>query len=861
MPITTLEGDNPFEQITLSIEPGQQSEAAAGEFERLLFDAVWQHDLERVRLLVEAARPWAAGQPFLQQWCAYALGYLALEADHEPVTAIRQFEALRASGPDLAPRLLERVLNRLGIAYEVNEQWDRALACYQECLELHRAKGSRLGQGVVLLNSAIVYHKAHIYDAAQEHCQLSIELLSENPDDKTWQTNLCASWNLLGLVYQDQGQLDKAQAAFHYALTLIQRWQDSNRQGPVCINLGNLYRSLGDHAQAESFYQTALEVLRQLDNRRQAAEVLYRLGALKLEALADFELSARLLEEALALAQATHNYEVIPQVYLSRAELYDRLGQPELALAQTQCAVETVESLRANIMLPDDRARMTASRVETYEQMVSRLCGQGTPSSYAKAFHYAEMSKSRTLIELLVGRPLRRPEHVPIEWLEKETELRQALSQLYERDNGSPEQIASLEVELGQLRERIRLQDAEFMSFQTVTPLTLDEVQTRLPKDSALLEYFTTGGDILVFVVTPHQVNVTHLPLRVKELQRAFKCVGENKFEPLRNLTCSTDNFLHTPWILHSLYQRLIEPLGQVVQSAQILCIVPHGLLHYVPFHALYAKTQDGLRYLPEQGREPRRIVYAPSATVLFDYCQRKPISGRAGCLALGYNGKLLTLAEEEALKVAQVTGGKSVVGSAATRALLLAEGANYRYVHLSCHGRFNATWPLSSCLTLADGTLDVTDVLRELRLNAELVCLSACETGRSHILRSDELIGLTRAFLYAGTPSLLVSQWVVDEFPTRLLMERFYRELENGSTKSEAISRAQHFIRTLTCDEVRQILLADGASIVQVNQQLQSHAALTGHGSIKNLRGDECLFAHPYYWAPFFLVGEQLAI
>ncbi len=822
--------------------------------------ALQASDAAEILRLLEAAQPLLPNNLYLEQWCIFARACLAIYGQLELDDAIVNLESLR-NQTSLAPNLLARALNVLGIVYELKEQWDRALHCYDECREIYRAAQDDFGLGRVLLNQAIVYVKAQDYAAAADCAWQSIELFERNQVDAKWQLRLGKAWNQYGIAQMDLGRLEQAQAAFERCLAILARWDERWGQGYVYQNLAEVHQKLGQVTQAKAYFLRARDALQETGNTRQLADVIYRLGALEMQNAAPLEAVQPFFDEALRLARAADNYEIVTHIFLSRAEWQERQGDPSAALEETRRAVETVELLRANIVLPDDRARMTASRVQAYEQMVRRLCSLDTASNYAQAFYYAELSKSRTLIELLAGRPLRPPQRVPLEWLEKEAQLRQSLHQLYQDANAPHEQIASLEVELDQLRERIRLQDAEFVSFQTANPLTLDEVQARLPEDTVLLEYFTTGKDILAFVVTPRQLAVKRLPLQVQELQSAFRRVGDQKLGPLHNLTRSEGGNLRPPWILHNLYQRLVEPLGPIIQLAQTLCIVPHGLLHYVPFHALCAKTGERTYYLVERGTELQRIVYAPSATILLDYCQHKPASRHTGCLALGYNGNLLAQAEMEATQVVQITGGKSRVGPEATRQALLAEGANYGYIHLSCHGWFNATWPLLSSLNLADGTLDVADVLRELRLDATLVCLSACETGRSHIMRGDELIGLARAFLYAGTSSVLVSQWVVGELSTRLLMESFYRELiEHHLTPSEAISRAQGFIRNLTYDELRQMLLASSAPAAEIERQLQYLATAAGYGSTKGLRGDERLFAHPYYWAPFFLIGERFA-
>lgn len=170
----------------------------------------------------------------------------------------------------------------------------------------------------------------------------------------------------------------------------------------------------------------------------------------------------------------------------------------------------------------------------------------------------------------------------------------------------------------------------------------------------------------------------------------------------------------------------------------------------------------------------------------------------------------------------------------------------------------------MASSLFLSDQAVDVFTILRELRLNADLVCLSACETGQSHVMQGDELVGLTRAFLYAGTPSVMVSQWVVDELSTRLLIERFYEELKripvtSRGANAEALARAQMFLKNLPLEPLRDLLQEKLGDVQAVQQHLQILADSLGLGSVELLPGDKCLLSHPYYWAPFFLVGDRL--
>jgi len=266
--------------------------------------------------------------------------------------------------------------------------------------------------------------------------------------------------------------------------------------------------------------------------------------------------------------------------------------------------------------------------------------------------------------------------------------------------------------------------------------------------------------------------------------------------------------------ILHQMYALLLEPVRHRLRAYSELIIVPHGNLHYLPFHALH----DGERYLIES----HAVSYLPAASLL-RYCREvQPTSDAALVVGDTYQGRLShTLQEAQA--VASLWGAQLATGDQATRETIQRDAPRCRLVHLASHGEFRTDNPLFSGLAFSNGWLTTLDIFN-LRLNASLVTLSACVTGRSVIGGGDELLGLLRAFLYAGTQSLLLSQWAVDDRSTAVLMERFYRELQSGATKGEALRQAQR-------------------AFLSAAQQ--------------RLDGEAEAYAHPYYWAPFFLVGD----
>ena len=255
-----------------------------------------------------------------------------------------------------------------------------------------------------------------------------------------------------------------------------------------------------------------------------------------------------------------------------------------------------------------------------------------------------------------------------------------------------------------------------------------------------------------------------------------------------------------------------MEPLEGVL-NAKNLIIVSHGVLHYLPVNALH----DGRGYVIDR----YGIRMMPSASAM-KYLGEKKKVGKEGILVFG-NPDLgdpkhdLEYAQKEATEVAALRPQSKVfVRKEATEEALRKNCRDFRYLHFATHGQFNPDAPLKSALLLApdakySGTLTV-DRLYSLDLDADLVTLSACETGLAKIANGDDLVGLTRGFLYAGSSSIVASLWKVDDLATSQLMAHFYAELDR-TNKREALRRAQL-------------------------ETKKKHA-------------------HPYYWAAFQLTGK----
>jgi len=344
--------------------------------------------------------------------------------------------------------------------------------------------------------------------------------------------------------------------------------------------------------------------------------------------------------------------------------------------------------------------------------------------------------------------------------------------------------------------------DPELASLVTVTQYDIAGIQQLIPPRETLLEYFGSGDTFYVFIVTREKIK--GVKLDVKDLRRRIELFRQNIM--LRDaFQCNADG--------QALYEVLIKPLERTIQSTN-LTIVPHGVLHYLPFNAL----NSGEEYLIDR----YNIRVLPSASVMkFLKDQRE---GHAGNLLAFGNPDLgnptydLPGAQNEVIAITKgQPKSKLLLRSQATETAVKQYGDGFRYLHFATHGTFDAEKPLSSGLLMSsdsenDGTLTVGE-LYDLRLPVDLVTLSACETALGKVANGDDVVGFTRGFLYAGTSSIISSLWKVDDQATSILMQQFYKSLKETDKRS-ALRSAQ-------------------------------------------LRVKNTYNSHPYYWAAFQITGS----
>ena len=503
--------------------------------------------------------------------------------------------------------------------------------------------------------------------------------------------------------------------------------------------------------------------------------------------------------------------------YVLCAELAERGRQWEQARLHYQSAAEELERHQARLHHDDLRVTFFKSRNKAYDALVRlSLDEDSSPAPVAAAYSWCERARSRGLIELLSHYSPSGRGQVQESVLLKVNRLREELNIQYARWQPEVKQVSALpdfetvaikEQELARALREVSREDPEYASLQQVSIATLDSLQAALPERTTVVEYFTTADEVLAFVISRHHAHVVRRICskpRVLALQErlAFQL---DKFQLGQDyISAHSRQMLEaTNRHLQDLYRNLMAPLTNFIKTPHI-AIVPHRSLHSLPFHAFL----NGEKYLIDE----YEISYAPSGSVL-KYCLEKDDVTAASPLLVGVADERVPLVKEELLRLKNLFPDAQVLqDESATRGAFVDSSKACRFLHVATHVVFRQDNPMFSSFKLADGWFTAFDLFA-MTCQANLVTMSGCQSGMSEVTGADDLLGLMRGFLYAGARSLLLSLWNVNDESTAALMTDFYRKWKEDTSKSAALRSA----------------------MLAVREQ----------------------FPNPFYWAPFFLVGN----
>ncbi len=624
------------------------------------------------------------------------------------------------------------------------------------------------------------------------------------------------------VAYAGLGQFDDALASLAEARRHFIADANLALIATADLELAALLLHLGELEQSEALLENAEQVFGQRNLTPQLAQT-WLLQARTSMRQDRWEQAERLAQQALKIARQE---QIITLAFRARHILglaLARRNERWQAMEQYERAIRHLERLYGHLMT-EFQADFLEDKTGVYEDAVLLALTIGADQ---KALELAERAKSRSLLNMIANHidlnlQARSPEDEAI--VAELTRLRRERDRILLRwetgEDARADQDArkaqyriwKLEQQITKLWHQLLIHNADYARDAVLWRVQTESPQSWLDEDALLVEFYMARNQPVAFLIDKRQIQTVHLHIPSGRVTKLLTMLSlNNRSLPWAPVARQNQLARNARGLLNKLHQLLIQPLIPWLERYSRLIITPHGNLHYLPFHALY----DGQRYLIET----HEISYLPASSLL-RFCMRTR-EHDGSVISLGYSQHgLLPKAVEEAQAVAEIMDGRAFVEDEAIKQRVKETAAGAQVVHFATHGEFRADNPLFSGILLADGWLTALDIFN-LRLEASLITLSACDTGQHQIAGGDELLGLTRSFLYAGAASLLLSYWHIPDEITIAFITDFYRHLAAGERKAAALRHAQ--------------------------------LALLRQG-----RRDESVahYQHPFIWAPFFLMG-----
>jgi CHAT domain-containing protein/predicted negative regulator of RcsB-dependent stress response len=603
--------------------------------------------------------------------------------------------------------------------------------------------------------------------------------------------------------------------------------------GLASLRMGEIQRESGKTEDAILEYRNAIGYFSDANIAEGIAKANLRLGDIFID-LGRADQANQYLTESYKKASSE---ETMWDIWYQKGRLFEFKQQTDSAIAAYKKAVEIIEAIRGRFTIEEYKSTYINNKVKVYDRLIKILLKTGDEST---AFAYSERARARAFLDMIGNRKIDVRKTADKDLVDQEQDLRlriQALSKMIQKNElGTSRGLSRYQVEEELVRsreqynavvERIKLTNHEYASIVSIEPTDPEMVRRSLDRETALLAFWSGEDYLATWIIGSNGIKAQFQQLPAADISTGvtasrqavrrtseFKGSGDED-RGARTVTGETTEKLTAREQLGNMYTQIISPVEQYLTGYKNLGIIPHGALHFLPFQALL--SPDGKYFF-----EKYNLFSTPSASV-FLFCRDKKhqpqehmIAMALGDLDLGdFSGLPGTKTEVDQISKLydDVTPRYE---NESTETYLKENISAYEYVHLATHGLLDPLQPLYSYLLFAptevdDGLLTVTEVFG-LELNARLVVLSACQTGLGDRSQGDEVVGLSRAFLFAGSPAVIVSLWSVADQPTALLMTSFYRNLSNHNPQ-ESLSLAQR----------------------EVMKQ----------------------YPAPFYWAPFQLIGR----
>jgi CHAT domain-containing protein/Tfp pilus assembly protein PilF len=734
-------------------------------------------------------------------------------------------------------RLTSTALGSQGVLYARRGDYLRAMSLLQQCQDLLKDGSDRRSLAATFNNIGNVYLWQGDLDQSQENFQRELDVATQ----AGLKPLIAVAWMGLGRVSEFRGELRAAIANYEKSLAVLNETGNRPFAASDLTFIGSAYSMLGDQAKSIEYFQKGLELQKAINLGSEAALTMGRIAEVY-NRKADFPKALETANQARDMGTTAGMREAAWRGDLQAGRAQQGLGDNAHAEERFREAIAAIEDLRRGVAGAEaEQENFFETKLEPYHRIVGLLIAAGRN---AEAFEYAERAKARVLTDVLRNGRAEFARLMSPEESARDQNLRMRMASLNTqlmraRYGGPAANVSRVTAELSQAR-------SDYESFQnelfvkhpqwkpaadTVEPVRLEQAVALAGPKTAYLEFVVAEDRVYGFALQPGR------PPKGFSVGMSRETLTRQVELFQRQMAARDLGFRSTA---AALYQKLVEPAGLSFASTTRLVIVPDGVLWDLPFQAL----ADGQgHYLLDDCA----VSYAPSLTalrIMIDIRQqRRSAPAHTQLLAMGdpllerrlagnikdlYRGEALAdlpASKTEVQSLGRIYGDGShvYVGSDARESRFKAEAGDARVLHLATHAVLNNASPLYSYLLLAsepgeaeDGLLEARELLT-MNLHAELVVLSACETARGHVGAGEGMIGLSWALLVSGVPSTVLSQWKVASESTGTFMVAFHQNRKKGLSDAEALRAAALSLR-------------------------------------KNPA-----YAHPFYWAPFTLIGAGL--
>ncbi|HEY0743610.1 MAG TPA: CHAT domain-containing tetratricopeptide repeat protein [Chryseosolibacter sp.] len=644
--------------------------------------------------------------------------------------------------------------------------------------------------------------------------------------DPTIPTHALVLYHSLGDFYQTQGKIDSAKYFFNEAAPFAA----SNVIFAARINEGLAKIALAEkkHATALSFFTKSLrQIIQSRGEKHHLTAKTYRAIASFYQEHHDYDQSLIFIQKSLNSLSPSRDVDVtdftqnpttslisIPKEMVMTLNhkagilnsYYHRKRDIKLIMAARSAnhmALQLLDSTRNEFSLEKDKVVLGEDAVKVYQtglHIATELYRETNDQRYlAECFELMDKSKSAVLMDHI--KLVKSFGGIPSELIDRERELKVELSaaeqQLYTAES-KKEETSTHRQHLGDIKRAyaallndIKVSAPNYYKLRIENKqLTLSEAQGMLQPGELLVEYFFSDSTLYTMAVTP----------TTAELHATAIDSLRSQVETLRNMLARPGNLMdptyHTKWnsICTAVFRKVVAPWKKHLKSSKRIIVVPHDVLNYLPLEMLSDSGSPLVSLVS--------ISYASSAALLREQKQMTPTGNFFAAFNADYSNQphlpQLAGAAREVSSIENIFGFRSTRFGAATADDFRKQAANFKIIHLALHSLINDEKPMFSRLVFTrtgdDNThADITaNELYSMQLNAEIAVLSACETGLGKLQRGEGMMSLSRAFMYAGVPSTVISLWKVPDQSASILMTKFYQFLKEGHLKDEALQLAK---------------------------------------------------------------------